>query len=157
MSRPTLLDLLGTEQLPLQAEQRFIDFCIWEQGRPALARVLEAAGLSEHAAQVTAVDNLEALTACVAEAAAAAAGASLPMMALAAVQGVAAEIEQMAAVADAKDGDSGAVSFHAARIAGWAGWAANNFGQGMFKSSAEEIAYGEQLQELMRLLGAQHS
>ncbi|MBN1964826.1 MAG: hypothetical protein JW910_09275 [Anaerolineae bacterium] len=153
MSRHTLLDLLGTERLPAEAERRFIDYCIWQQAQPALAEVLQMTELAELASEVTAADTLVALLACTRAAAESALRAGLSVLELGTVQGMATEVEQMIAAAGAEEGDAEAVSFHAARLTGWAAWARNSFSTGMFKSSAEEVAYGEQLQALMALLG----
>mgnify|MGYP005838545001 CR=1 FL=1 len=154
MVRRTLLDLLGTEKLPQEAEQKFVEFCIWQQARPALVEVLRVAGLAEAAQEAERAATVEALAAWAGHAAKLAQQANLPIMALGAVQGVAAEINQLALSANPPVPDAGAVSFHAARLVGWAGWARNNFRTSTFKASAENIAYGEQLHTLMKMIGA---
>jgi hypothetical protein len=154
MSRHTLLDLLGTDALPGETEKSFVEFCIWQQAYPAFQQILTAAGLAEYVLEAREAKTISAMKACADRAANTAKTADdMPVLVLAAVQGMASEIEQIAASADLKDGDSSAVSFHAARLVGWASWASNNFSTGVFKSSAEDVAYGEQLQELMRLFG----
>lgn len=154
MSRRTLLDLLGTEQLPAETEQKFIEFCVWKQAHPALQQIVQATGLTEKIPELVAVDKLEPLADCARKAAELARGADLPVMALGAVQGTSSEVEQMVTAATAETVDANAVSFHAARLIGWASWSRNNFQTGVFKVTAEEVAYGEQLQALMNLLGA---
>ncbi len=152
MPHATLLDLLGTGKLPASMEQKFVEFCIWQQARPAFAQVLQASGLSSHAREASSVTDLAAMAECAQRAAEAARQDRLPVLALGAVQGIAAEISQLVAAADPAEWDTAAVSFHAARLVGWAMWATNKFGTGMFKTSAEAAAYGEQLQALMSLL-----
>ncbi len=154
MSGRTLLDLLGTGQLPLEAERKFIEFCIWQQARPALAHGLEAVGMSDRAADARHARSLAELHSVARQAAHAARSANLPVLALGAVQGMASDVAQLAAAAATEDGDAAGVSFHAARLAGWALWARNDFQAGMFKTSAENIAFGEQLQTLLKLVGA---
>lgn len=153
-TRVTLLDLLGTGKLPPQAERKFIEFCIWQQARPAIVQILRAASLEAQAGEAGQARDLASLTACVRDAAATAERAGLPVLALGAVQAAAAELAQLGEAADPTDGDPEEVSFHAARLAGWASWAENSFQTGMFKTSGEEVAYGTQLQALMTLVGA---
>ncbi len=156
MSRHTLLDLLGTEHLPDEIERRFMDFCVWQQAHPAIVQILESCQLPESARTAAEAASLDALGACVQRAAASVKDRrDIPVMALGTIQGVASEVEQIALHAGPVEADAGAVSFHAARLVGWASWARNKFGTGMFKTSAEEVAYGEQLQALMQMLGAQ--
>jgi hypothetical protein len=155
MTRHNLLDMLGTEKLPKEAERRFVEYCIWQQSRPALVQIMKSVKLNTYAAELTRVNTLEALSECMNNAGMSALTTrDIPVMALAAVQGAVAEAEAMVKSASAQDADAAAISFHAARIVGWASWAINNFSTGMFKSSAEQVAYGEQLQQLMKMLGA---
>ncbi len=154
MSRRTLLDLLGTEQIPPETERKFVDFCIWNQAYPAFQQVLQATGMDQKVASEACVGDLQALQSCARNAATIAREANLPVLALGAIQGVSAEIDQMAAAARGDAVDANAVSFYAARLVGWASWSNNRFGTGMIKVTAEEVAYGEQLQALMDLLGA---
>ncbi len=154
MSRRTLLDLLGTEQLPGETEMKFVEFCVWKQAHPALQQILQATGLTDQIPELATVDALEPLADCARKAAELARSAGLPVMAMGAVQGTSSEIEQMVAAATSETVDADAVSFHAARLIGWASWSKNNFQTGVFKVTAEEVAYGEQLQALMDLLGA---
>jgi hypothetical protein len=155
MSRHNLLDMLGTEHLPREAETRFIEFCIWQQARPALVQILEAVEMPVYAAEMSGAADLAGLQKCASDAAMTALTTrNIPVMALAAVQGTASEVEALVKAADPAEADAAAVSFHAARLVGWASWAINKFSTGMFKSSAEQVAYGEQLQELMKMLGA---
>jgi hypothetical protein len=154
MPHATLLDLLGTGKLPPQMERKFIQFCVWQQARPAFIQVLQAAGLSNYAKEADAMADLPSMVECARLAAETAHRSRLPVLAMGAVQGMSAEIAQLAAAADPAEFDAEAVSFHAARLVGWATWASNKFGTGVFKASAEAAAYGEQLQALMSLLSA---
>jgi hypothetical protein len=154
MSRRTLLDLLGTEHLSAETERKFVEFCVWNQAYPALQQVLQATGLDSQVPEGASASTLDALVDCARKAANLAKQADLPVLHLGAVQGIYSEIDQMAAAAGADVVDADAVSFHAARLVGWATWSSNQFQPGVFKVTAEEVAYGEQLQALMDLLGA---
>ena len=156
MSRHTLLDLLGTEKLPAQAERQFIEFCLWQQARPAIVQILRETGLDAYAEEAAGVKTPAALAACVHRAAKVAQSAKLPIMAFATVQGAATDTEQLAAAAHPDTDDPEAASFHAARLAGWATWAANQFQNGTLKTTAENVAYGAQLKMLMNLLGVKN-
>lgn len=154
MGRRTLLDLLGTERLPAAAEQQFIDFCLWYQVHPSFLQMLHTTGLKRHAERVACADRLDALVACARRAAEDAHRADLPVLALGALQGMVAEMEQIAQALHPDATDASAVSFHAARIVGWAAWARGEYGPAVIKASAEQVAYGEQIQALSGLLAA---
>lgn len=151
MSRHTLLDLLGTDKLPKQAEEEFTAFCFWKQAHPAIVQVLESAGLDDLAQEAKTATTLETLSECISQAVETAREADLAVMAFAAVQGLATDADQLFVAASSND--PAAVSFHSARLVGWATWAANRYQTGTFKATAEGVAYGEQLQALMTLLG----
>ena len=156
MTRYTLLDLLGTTQLTREIERQFVEFCVWEQAAMACVRIMKQTGLGADARATAAIHrDATRLASQARHAAGQVLQAGLAAMPLAAVQGMAAEVEQLAAAAQPDDGapDASAVSFHAARLMGWASWAEHDFSTGLYKSSAEEIAYAEQLQQLMLLLG----
>ena len=155
MSRRTLLDLLGTEQLPEDIEYQFVQYCIWKQAYPAVRQILETTGLATTIAPLEDLNQLDDLLARTRQAAATVHQVQIPVMAFGAVQGMAAETEQIAAAVTPTMVEADVVSFHAARLVGWATWSKNNFGTGMLKTTAEEVAYGEQLQLLMQLFGAQ--
>jgi hypothetical protein len=156
MTRHTLLDLLGTTQLTREIEQQFVDFCVWEQAAPACVRILKHTGLTAEARTIAAIHRDAAHLALQARHAAdKVLLAGLEAMPLAAIQGMTSEVDQLVAAAQPGDGtpDASAVSFHAARLMGWASWTENDFGTGLYKASAENIAFAEQLQQLMTLLG----
>lgn len=156
MTRHTLLDLLGTAQLTREIEQQFVEFCVWEQAAPACVRILKHTGMLAEAHTIAAIHQDAAHLALQARhAASKVLQAGLEAMPLAAIQGMASEVDQLVAAAQPCDGtpDASAVSFHAARLMGWASWAEHDFSTGIFKASAENIAFAEQLQQLMHLLG----
>ncbi len=153
MTRYTLLDLLGTRHLASQTEQQFVNYCLWEQAVKACVAILEQTHLPELAHELGAAQDTTTLLIVAHRVARQARRAGLGVMPLAAVQGMAAELEQLIQAAQPGDIDSDAVSFHAARLAGWAGWVHSSFRTGVFKSNAEDAAYAEQLQHLMRLMG----
>ncbi len=153
MTRYTLLDLLGTRQISGETERQFVDYCLWEQAVKACVAILEQTGMTPLAQELAAAQDTTALLITAHRVARQARRAGLGVMPLAAVQGMAAELEQLIHAARPGELDSDAVSFHAARLAGWAGWVRSSFRTGVFKSNAEDAAYAEQLQRLMRLMG----
>lgn len=155
MPRQTLQQLLAMPQIAsTAAAQQYIDFCVWQQARPAIVKVLESCDQPAYALQAEEAGQVAILAESTQQAATAILlRRGIPVMQLAAVQGIAGEMKQIATAVEADLPDLEAMSFHAARLVGWAAWADYNFGTGSAKAHAEEAAYAKQLQTVHQLLG----
>jgi hypothetical protein len=60
-----LLNHLGKDTLPETLLREFVDWCVWEQARPALEVILTKTGMKAHAANIArASDLVEFASAC---------------------------------------------------------------------------------------------
>jgi hypothetical protein len=146
----SVLDYLGKDALPYAVEAAFVDWCVWEQARPALAMVLEKTVLNSLASEFRAAGDLGTLTALgqrATEEVTRAHGDTGPL-GLSAAKGAVFEFNNLLAATPEPDFDPEAVAFFAARVCGWAGWAAVDFSQAERKTQAEQEAREQQAARL---------
>lgn len=148
----SVLDYLGKDALPYALETQFVEWCVWEQARPALVTVLEKTVLSPLASEFRSAGDLPTLVALGQRAndeVTRAQGDTGPL-GLSAAKGALFEFNNMLAAIPEPDFDPEAAAFFAARVCGWAGWAAD-FSQPGRKSQAEAEAREQQAARLRAL------
>lgn len=154
-----LLEYLGKDSLPHDLEAEFVEWCVWQQARPALALILQKANLNRYAAEVKNVASLKSLSEVSRRAATEAhklRGTTGPL-ALSSAEAAAFEVNHLARAATEHDWDPEGVAFFSARVCGWAGWAQTDYQQPARKVLAEDSARQQQglhLHELWRKFGA---
>jgi hypothetical protein len=154
------LDYLGKDALPDALEAAFVNWCVWDQARPALVRVLEKTVLSSLASEFQTSTNLAALTALGQRALAEVerAHSDTGPLGLSAAKAAVFEFNNLLAVVPEPDFDPEGAAFFAARVCGWAGWADADFAAPEIKSQAELDARQQQetrLRELAQEHGVQ--
>jgi hypothetical protein len=149
-----LLDHLGRDTLPRRVVNTFIHWCIWAQARPAMAIVLERAGLTDIAVRMRDAGDLAVLTRLGHETnqhIRMLRGQTAPLL-LSAAEAAAFEFNNLTNAASEEYWDAEGVAFFAARVCGWASWADTDFTDPTRKAAAERIARKAQVAELERLL-----
>jgi hypothetical protein len=152
----TLLEHLGRDTLPPAVIDAFVQWCVWQQARPALLTVLNKTSLIEGAQQVEVASTyaeLQRVTALI--------GADVHAMrtrtgplGLSAAEAASFLVSKMAAAATETDWDPEGVAFFAAQMQGWAAFAETNFSDPIKKSASEQQARQQQeamLTELYRM------
>lgn len=152
----TLLEHLGRDTLPPAVIDAFVQWCVWQQARPALLTVLNKTSLIEGAQQVETASTyaeLQRVTALI--------GADVHAMrtrtgplGLSAAEAASFLVSKMAAAATENDWDPEGVAFFAAQMQGWAAFAETNFADPIKKSAAEQQARQQQeamLNDLYRM------
>lgn len=150
------LDQLGKDILPKSIEQAFIEWCIWQQARPALVAVLHDTGIHPLADSINAAKSMHDLVR---------AGGQLAetlrrdyktdsLRGLFAARGAAFEFVNMLNTATEAEPDAEAVAFFAVRVCGWRGWAQTGFSKADDKQHAEDAAREAQSQELAKMMSA---
>jgi|FLYN01.1.fsa_nt_gi hypothetical protein len=149
----SVLDYLGKDALPYAMESEFVNWCVWEQARPALVSVLEKTVLSPLASEFQAVSDLATLVSLGQRAVeeVTQAHSDTGPLGLSAAKGAVFEFNNMLAAIPEPDFDPETVAFFAARVCGWAGWAAADFSQAERKAQAEEAARERQAAQLRQL------
>lgn len=141
-----LLAHLNRETLPAPVVEAFVQWCIWEQARPALVKVLEVGHMTELVNALNAAGTPQKLAEygeLANEFAKRMQGNADPKM-LSAAEAAAFEFNNMNRAAQPDHYDPEAVAFFAARVCGWAEWAKNNFADAEKKNHAEESARADQ-------------
>ncbi len=148
-----LLEHLGKDTLPKSLLGTFVQWCVWEQARPALVMVLEKTQLVDCARDVSTANNLEMLTTASERAAkhAQEARKTTGPLGLSAAEAAAFETVKLLHSASGDDWDPESVAFFAARVCGWAGWAETGFSNPAQKASAETAARSTQEKQLSEL------
>jgi len=146
----SVLDYLGKDALPYALETAFVDWCVWELARPALATVLEKAALGSLASEFRAAGDLATLVALgqrANEDITRAHGDTGPL-GLSAAKGAVFEFNNLLAAIPEPDFDPEGVAFFSARVCGWA---AADFSQAERKTQAEQEAREQQAARLSEL------
>ena len=149
----SLLEHLGKDTLPKPVLDAFVDWCIWQQARPALLQVLEKTKLVGPADDVRAASDLPALATSSERARNEAheARKTTGPLGMSAAEAAAFEVTNLVTAASEEEWDPESVSFFAARVCGWAGWAQTDFKDPEQKSKAEITARNEQDAQLQTL------
>ncbi len=148
-----VLDYLGKDALPYALESAFVNWCVWEQARPALVRVLEKTVLSSLASEFQAAGDLATLAALGQRALEEVerAHADTGPLGLSAAKAAVFEFNNLLATVPEPDFDPEAAAFFAARVCGWAGWTDADFGPPETKTRAEDAARQQQAVRLRAL------
>jgi len=148
-----LLAHLNRDTLPEALVDAFIQWCIWEQARPALITVLEVGMMHDLADNLRHAETLVALMEHGDLANAYAKqmqGQANPKM-LSAAEAAAFEFGNMMRATTPDHYDAEEVAFFASRVCGWAQWAISGFADPNEKMQAEDDARKEQETHLERL------
>lgn len=150
----SLLDYLENETLPKPVEQAFVEWCVWEQARQALAIILESMELHSLIEALGTAQNLDGLFSWSENATRIVNRMQTQAGALNITSAKAALFEFQSLTKAARQGewDPGGAAFFSARVCGWAGWAATGFSQPAQKNIAEQAARKEQENRLTFLL-----
>lgn len=154
----SLLEHLGRDTLPGPMVEAFVAWCIWEQARPALSRVLSATGQALSAEEVAAAHDLPALIDASkrsGERAHAARNEPNPV-GLATAEAASFLVHKIARTATTAEWDPEGVAFFSAQVVGWAVFAEVGLAEPTRKSEAESQAIAAQeayLRELWHKLG----
>lgn len=148
-----ILEHLGKDTLPNDLVERFVHWCIWEQARPALVRVLTETGLKHHAEAIAQAEDLNALAALSHKAGQAAEEArrSTGPLGLSTAQAASFLVSRLVQSASEADYDPEGVAFFTAQVCGWAGFADGAFSDPALKNEAEAQARREQEAHLTQL------
>jgi hypothetical protein len=141
-----LLEHLGKETLPRPLLVAFVQWCVLEQARPALAKVLRQTQMGAMADSVAAADGFDELAHLSEQArreSQAMRGKSGPL-AISAAEAAAFEFMNLMEAASDTELDAEGVAFFSARVSGWAGWAEFGFTDTAQKANAEHAAAQEQ-------------
>jgi hypothetical protein len=148
-----VLDYLGKDALPYALESAFVNWCVWDQARPALARVLEKTVLNSLASEFQSASDLPTLAALGQRAVGEVerAQSDTGPLGLSAAKAAVFEFNNLLATVPEPDFDPEAASFFSARVCGWAGWTDADFGAPEIKTQAEEAARQQQSARLREL------
>lgn len=149
----SLMEYLGKDTLPHKIESAFVDWCVWQQARPALMLVLKKANLEHIAEKVGAIRDLGTLASLSTRASKEAKESTKKtgVLALSAAEAVAYEVANLTNAASETHWDPESVAFFAARLVGWAGWAETDFSEPSRKTLAETSARQDQEDQLQIL------
>lgn len=148
-----LFDHLSRDTLPPALVETFVNWCVFEQARPAMVQVLEKTGLQEHANHLRAATSYTALVAA-SEAAghdAHEARKSTGPLGLSTAEAAAFLVSRVARAATEVEWDPEGVAFFAAQVCGWASFAEGGFNDFNRKNDAEQTARNQQEAKLAEL------
>lgn len=157
-----LLDHLGKDTLPEALLREFVDWCVWEQARPALEVILTKTGMQAHATNIARVSDLvEFAVACEnAGTHAHEARKNTGPLGLSTAEATSFLAQKMANAAMTDPVDVGAVAFYMVQLVGWKGFAESDFlnPSEKIKSETESRFLQEsKLQELWKVHNPQES
>lgn len=138
-----LLEHLGKDTLPRPLLDEFIQWCVWEQAKPALITVMQKADMDELVQAVTKATDFSALKEFAeianeyAKQYAKQMKGTPNLMALSAAEAAAFEFTKVISAVEEDQTDAEIVAFFAARVSGWAGWATSDFTDPTKKQASE--------------------
>ncbi len=149
-----LLQQLSKDIFPPTLIQQFVDWCIWEQARPALLLVLQKVQLEEPAQILAAAQDIDQLLIATEQVAQRIfeARKSTGPLGLSAAEAAAYEMQNMLRAALDEGDDPESVVFFSARVCGWAAWAETGFTNPAQKAIAEATARDKQTHTLEKLI-----
>jgi hypothetical protein len=148
-----LLKQLENDALPQNVVVAFTNWCIWEQALPALATVVEHAGIDNAENHLRAADDIIVLAEITEQIRDYVSVNRDQISPLAYSSTEAALFEFLNLLSDAGDaGEPASVAFFAARVCGWAGWVQTRFQDATQKIAAEEQARADQENKLSQLM-----
>jgi len=151
------LEYLSKDTLPDSLLREFVEWCIWEQARPALVNILKRTGLDDYARNLSLVDDLSTFSQ-LSEAAGKSANEARKKtgpLGLSSAEAASFIGSKMATSAMEENFDAEGVAFFAAQLCGWDGFAKTSFSDGKSKLDTEEEARKQQEAKL-RELWAEH-
>lgn len=146
------LDYLNKDTIPPDVLARFVDWCVWQQARPALVEVLERVGMSQSAHDISHADDFARLQAVCHEAhqLARTTPRRTGPLGLSTAEAATNLMERLLKAAHEQDDPEGA-AFFSAQMVGWSGFAEASFVDVRRKTQAEEEARKAQEQHLRQL------
>jgi len=149
----TLLDHLNRDTMPPHVLEAFIAWCIWDQARAALLRILDKTGLHGAAHELHQAHDLTRLqTVCLsASQQAHEARRRTGPLGMSTAEAAANLMARLARSASEADFDPEGVAFFAAQIVGWAAFAESGFADAQRKTHAEQEARQAQEAHLRQL------
>jgi len=149
-----LLLHLSKDTLPLNMVKEFVNWCVWQQAKPALVVILEHTGLEETAAAIVATTDLANL-AVISQDSGKSVHNQRPNtgpLGLSTAEATLFLVSRMATAASESDWDPEGVAFFSAQVCGWAGFAQASFSDATRKVGAEQAARQQQEEQLAKLL-----
>jgi hypothetical protein len=148
-----LLEHLNRETFPPAMIEAFIQWCIWEQARPALVTVLQKTGLDPHALEIMHAKTYTALAQACQNAGMDAheARKRTGPLGLSTAEASAFLVQRITQAATEADWDPEGIAFYSAQVMGWAGFAEAGFADPRAKSAAESAARHAQETKLNEL------
>ena len=148
-----LLDNLSKDVFPPAVVDHFVRWCIWEQARPALVRVLSLTGVTDLADEIQATTSYTELERLSEHAGrhAQAIGRRTGPLGISTAEATAFLVQKLAHVAQESDWDPEAVSFYTIQVMGWQGFAETMFTEIKKKIEATEAARVTQEEKLAEL------
>jgi hypothetical protein len=151
-----LLDHLGKDTLPESLLREFVDWCVWDQARPALETILTKTGLVTHAAAIHKTSDLVEFAAA-AEAAgkqAHEARKNTGPLGLSTAEATSFLTHKMLIAALSDPVDVEEIAFYVVQVVGWKAFAEADFLNPMKKPEAESQARQAQETKLQELWNA---
>jgi hypothetical protein len=154
-----LLNHLGKDTLPEPLLREFVDWCLWEQARPALEVILTKTGMGIHATNVArASDLVEFAHACeTAGHHAHEARKNTGPLGLSTAEATSFLAQRMANAGMTDPVDVEAIAFYMVQLVGWKGFAESDFLNPTAKTDAETLARSAQEAKLQDLWQAHHA
>ncbi|MDQ7036841.1 MAG: hypothetical protein Q9P01_19010 [Anaerolineae bacterium] len=157
-----LLKHLGKDTLPEKLLREFVDWCVWEQARPALEAILTKTGMITHATNISRASDLVEFSIACENAATHAHEASKNTgpLGLSTAEATSFLAQKMAKAAMADPHDVEAIAFYMVQLVGWQGFAMSDFLNPSKKVEAESEASALQeskLQELWKVHNPQQN
>lgn len=149
-----LLAHLSKDTLPTEMVKEFINWCVWQQAKPALVTILEHTGLDEMAAAIVACNGIGALAE-ISQNSGKLLHDKRPKtgpLGLSTAEAALFLVSRMATAASEKDWDPEGVAFFSAQTCGWAGFAQSSFTDATRKVGAEKAARQQQEDKLTQMI-----
>lgn len=153
-----LLEHLSRDTLPPELLETFVNWCVWEQARPALVAILQKTGLQEHAQNLQEAKTFTALAQISEKAGNEVheARKSTGPLGLSTAEAASFLVSKMAKAATEAEWDPEGVAFFAAQVCGWAAFAEIGFNDFSRKTLAEQLARQTQ-EDRLSALWSQHT
>lgn len=153
-----LLEHLSKDTLPEALLREFVDWCVWEEARPALEVILTKTGMTNHAGAIRRASDLIELAAASQAAGedAQEARKNTGPLGLSTAEATAFLAHKMIKAAMNDPLDVEEIAFYMVQLVGWQAFAQSDFLNPMSKPEAEQAARQAQeakLQELWRIHG----
>jgi len=139
-----LINHIGRDTLPATVVEQFVRWCVLEQAKPSLLKVLKMVEFDTLIGEIQAAENFDVLLALSVQANTWAKSqrerGRTGLLGYSAAEAAAFEFGNMLRATQQTQFDAEAVAFFAARVHSWAGWAATQFSDPSQKAIAEKAA-----------------